>query len=68
MLTISIGTVEQAALYPRAFDIARSLGQAKAYDALYLAAAEIEDAKLLTVDLGMSAAATRLGIPATLVG
>ena len=68
MLTVSIRIVEQAALYLRAFDIARSLGHAKAYDALYLAAAEIEDAELLTVDRGMSDAADRLGIPATLVG
>ena len=68
MLTVSIRIVEQPALYPRAFDIARSLGHAKAYDALYLAAAEIENAELLTVDRGMHDAAARLGIPATLVG
>jgi len=54
-------------LYPRAPDIARSLGWARAYDALYPAAAEIEDAELLTVGRGMSEAAARLGIPATLV-
>ena len=64
---LSIRIVEQAAFYPRAFDIARSLGWARAYDALYLAAAEIEDAELLTVDRGMSEAAARLGIQATLV-
>jgi len=57
----------RAALYPRAPDIARSLGWARAYDALYPAAAEIEDAELLTVGRGMSEAAARLGIPATLV-
>ena len=64
---LSIRIVEQAAFYPRAFDIARSLGWARAYDALYLAAAEIEDAELLTVHRGMSEAAAGLGIPATLV-
>jgi predicted nucleic acid-binding protein len=53
--------------YPRAFDIARSLGWKKAYDALYLAAAEHEDAELLTADGGMHGAARRLGIRATLV-
>ncbi len=53
--------------YPRAFDIARSLGWKKAYDALYLAAAELEDAELLTVDGGMHDAARRLSIRATLV-
>jgi predicted nucleic acid-binding protein len=67
MLRLPIRTVEQAGLYLRAFDIARLVGWAKAYDALYLAAAEIEDAELLTVDRGMSDAAARLGIRATLV-
>jgi predicted nucleic acid-binding protein len=52
--------------YPRAFDIARSLGWKKAYDALYLAAAEHEGAELLTADRGMGDAARRLGIRATL--
>jgi len=67
LLRLSIRIVEQAALYPRAFDLARSLGWARAHEALYLAAAEIEDAELLTVDRGMSEAAARLSIPATLV-
>ena len=67
MPRIPFRIVERAPLYTRAFDIARSLGWAKAYDALYLAAAEIEDAELLTVDRGMSDAAARLGIRATLV-
>ncbi len=53
--------------YERAFDIARSLGWAKAYDALYLAVAEQEGAELLTVDHGMHDAAARLGIRSVLV-
>jgi predicted nucleic acid-binding protein len=67
ILRLSIRIVELPAIYLRAFDVARSLGHARAYDALYLAVAEIESAELLTVDRGMSEAATRLGIRATLV-
>ena len=67
MLRIPICIVEHGPLYPRAFNIARSLGWAKAYDALYLAAAEHEAAELLTVDGGMHEAAKRLGIRASLV-
>ena len=66
MLRLPIRIAEYALLYPRAFDIARSLGWAKAYDALYLAAAEHEAAELLTVDGGMHDAAKRLGIRASL--
>jgi len=62
-----IRLVDAPESYPRAFDIARSLGHAKTYDALYLAVAEIEDAELITVDRGMSEAAARLGVRATLV-
>jgi len=67
MLRLPIRIVERDALYPRAFDIARALGKSKAYDALYLAVAEYEDAELLTVDGGLRDAATRLGIRASLV-
>lgn len=67
MLRIGIRTVNDVPLYLRAFDIARSLGWAKAYDALYLAAAEGEGAHLLTLDRGLHEAAVRLGIPATLI-
>jgi predicted nucleic acid-binding protein len=67
MLLLPIRIVEHDSLYPRAFDIARTLGKSKAYDALYLAVAESEAAELLTVDSGMRDDAVRLGIRATLV-
>ena len=67
LLGLPIRIVEHDSLYPRAFDIAGALKRSKAYDALYLAAAEHEGAELLTVDGGMHDAATRLGIRATLV-
>jgi predicted nucleic acid-binding protein len=67
MLRLPIRIIERDALYPRAFDIARSLGWKKSYDALYLAAAEHTDAELLTADGGMQSAARRLGIRSTLV-
>jgi predicted nucleic acid-binding protein len=64
---LPIRIVERDPLYPRAFDIARSLGWSKAYDALYLAVADSEAAELLTVDGGMLDAARRLGIRVSLV-
>ena len=67
LLRLPIRIVELDLLYPRAFDIARTLGKSKAYDALYLATAEHAAAELLTVDRTMSDNARRLGIPATLV-
>jgi predicted nucleic acid-binding protein len=67
LLSLPIRIGERDELYARAFEIARLLGTAKAYDALYLAAAEISDAELLTVDRGMHKAAAQLGIRATLV-
>ena len=67
VVQLPVRLVHVTSLYPRAFDIARSLGQKKAYDALYLAAAEHDDAELLTVDGGMRDAARRMSIRATLV-
>ncbi len=67
MLRVPIRIVERAVFYSRAFDIARSLGWAKAYDALYLAAAEAEAAELLTLDSGLRDAAARLSIRASLI-
>jgi len=67
MLRLPIRTVHTAQFYLRAYDIARSLGWAKTYDALYLAVADLEAAELLTLDRGMHGAAVRLSIPATLV-
>jgi len=67
MLNFPIRMIERDSVYLRAFDIARLLRTSKAYDALYLGVAEIEDAELLTVDRGMSDAAAQLGIPATFV-
>ena len=67
LLSLPVRIVEHDSPYARAFDIARTLGKSKAYDALYLAVAESEAAELLTVDSGMRDAAVRLGIRATLV-
>ncbi|MGH9203260.1 MAG: PIN domain-containing protein, partial [Vicinamibacterales bacterium] len=53
VVRLHIRLVDAPICHERAFDIARSLGWAKAYDALYLAAAEHEAAELLTVDGGM---------------
>lgn len=68
VVRMPVRLVHAPPIYPRAFDIARSLRWAKAYDALYLAAAEHESAELLTVDRRLCDAARSLGITATLVG
>jgi len=67
LVQLPVRLVHITSLYPPAFDIARSLGRKKAYDALYLATAEHESAELLTVDGGMHDASRRLNIRATLV-
>jgi predicted nucleic acid-binding protein len=56
------------AQYLRAYDIARALGWGRAYDALYLAVADLELAAIITMDGGMSEAAGRLGIRSELIG
>ena len=68
VLRLAIRTVHRAELYLRAYDIARSLGWAKAYDALYLAVADLEAAELLTIDGGMHKAAVRLSIRTIFIG
>ena len=68
MSRLPIQLIEHPSLYTRAFDIARALGWGKAYDALYLATADLERAELLTLDGGMREAAERLGVRCTLVG
>jgi predicted nucleic acid-binding protein len=67
VVQLPVRLVHMTSLYQRAFAIARSLGWKKAYDALYLATAEHEDAELITVDGGMNDAARRLSIRASLV-
>jgi len=67
MLRLPVRIVHSPGVYLRAFDIARALGWAKTYDALYLAAAETEAAELLTLDAGLRDAAARLTIRASLI-
>ena len=68
VLQFGIRIVTRTDIYPRAYDMARALGWGKAYDALYLATAELEGAELLTLDGGMGEAAGRLGVPCSVVG
>jgi predicted nucleic acid-binding protein len=67
LLLLPVRTVESRSQYVRAYEIARSLGWAKAYDAIYLATADNERSELLTLDRGLYGAAARLGIPAALI-
>jgi predicted nucleic acid-binding protein len=66
-MQLPIRLLQDSPLFPRAFEIARFAGWAKAYDALYFATAEREAAELLTLDRGIREAARRLGISATLI-
>jgi len=68
ILALGIRIVWRTDIYPRAYDMARALGWGKAYDALYLATAELEGAELLTLDGGMGEAAGRLGVRCAVVG
>lgn len=54
-------------IFTRGLQIAAELGWQKAYDALYIAIAELEHGELLTLDRGMYQAALRLSLPATLI-
>ncbi|MEO6196587.1 MAG: type II toxin-antitoxin system VapC family toxin [Dehalococcoidia bacterium] len=67
VLSLPIRPVHRDDIYSLAMDFGERLGWAKAYDALYLATAEIEGAHLLTLDRGLHEAAVCLGIPATLI-
>jgi len=68
MVRLPIQLIEHPSLYTRAFDMARALGWGKAYDALYLATADLERAELLTLDGGMGEAAARLEVRCAVVG
>ena len=46
-----------------AYELAISLDLPKAYDAQYIAAAQVEGVELITVDGGVRDVANRLGVP-----
>lgn len=67
LLRLPIRLVERAEVHEAAFDVAQRLGWKKAYDAEYVAVAQIEDGELLTLDVGLHRGARRLSIRSTLV-
>lgn len=67
LLQFPIRLLNRPEIYQRAFEIAHQLDQNKAYDSLYLAAAELEGGELLTLDGDMHRGAQRLSIPSSLV-
>jgi len=67
LFRLPIRLVERAQVHETAFEIAQRLGWKKAYDAEYVAVAQIEDGELLTLDAGLHRGARRLSIRSTLV-
>jgi len=67
LLRLPIGIVDRRDIYLRAFEIASELNWEKAYDGVYVAAAELEGGELLTLDGDMHRGALQLSIPSTLM-
>jgi predicted nucleic acid-binding protein len=67
LLSLPIGLVASTELYPVALDIAARLKQPKAYDAQYIAAAQLSEGELLTLDNALYQGATRVNTRSRLV-
>jgi predicted nucleic acid-binding protein len=67
LFSVAISLSHQLDVCQRAVEIARELGHKRAYDAQYLAVAELAGATLVTSDGPMYSSATRLSISASLV-
>lgn len=67
MLALPIRPVHAAGLYSQALELAARLKQSKAYDALYLALARSEKARLVTGDAVLHQHALRLGVDSLLL-
>lgn len=68
-LTVPIVIIDDSSLYVQVIELAARLGHARAYDVQYLAAARIEGkgCEVVTLDLGLSKAATVCGVAAQLL-
>lgn len=64
---IPISVVQSPDVYLRALEFASRLGQARAYDAQYLAVAEIHGCTIVTMDRGLYQSARTLGLEARLL-
>jgi predicted nucleic acid-binding protein len=67
LLGLPIEIVGSPGIYATALDIAARLHHRKAYDAHYIAAAQIRDCELLTLDKGLFQGAVRVKAQARLV-
>ena len=67
MLVLPIFPIHTARLYSDALELAARLKQSKAYDALYLALARSETARLVTGDAALHQHALRLGVDSLLL-
>ena len=67
LLAMPIFVVDGPKVYLRALELARRLGQPRAYDVQYLAVAQLEGCTVLTLDRGLGHGAQTLGIDARLL-
>jgi predicted nucleic acid-binding protein len=67
LVAMPITIVHDPEMYLRALELARRLGQPKAYDVQYLAVAELQDCPVVTLDRGLYESARSLGIAAHLL-
>lgn len=64
---IPMSLAHRPEVYRRALELADRLGQVKAYDAQYMAVADLEECALYTLDQGLYHSAQRMGIATRLV-
>ncbi len=67
LFALPLTVIHNPDLYLRALELARRLGQPKAYDVQYLAVAQLEDSTLVTLDRDLYRNALTLGVDAQLL-
>lgn len=67
LFELPLSGVHDPEVYLRALELARRLGQPKAYDVQYLAVAEMHNCPVVTLDRGLYESAQALGIAARLL-
>lgn len=67
LFLIPLSLAHDQAIYERALDLAGRLGHPKAYDAVYMAVADLEQCVLFTLDRGLYHSAQQMGIATRLI-
>ena len=63
LLVLPLTAVQSAQQFSRALELAERFAHRHAYDMQYLAAAQLSDAEIVTMDRGLRHAATEIGVP-----